>query len=100
MSNKGTPNIFGLLLHGQENAISRSHLESITGLDGRTIRLMIERERRNGVPILADNKTGYYLPNSESEKARWVRSLRHRANEILMTADAIEKAATDNVHRY
>lgn len=100
MKNENTKIISALLLHGRENAIPRSHLESITGLDGRTVRLMIERERRNGVPILADNKTGYFLPGNEDEKARWVKSLRHRANEVLRTADAIEKAAVDNGRKY
>ncbi len=68
----------------------RRELERLTGLDGRTVRLLIERERRKGVPILADNATGYYLPANEEEKAACVRSMQHRAKEILRTARAIE----------
>ena len=67
----------------------------MTGLDGRTIRLMIERERRAGVPILADNATGYFLPRSEDERAAFVRSMRHRAHEILTTASVIERGICD-----
>ena len=63
----------------------------LTGLDGRTVRLMIERERREGRPILADNATGYYLPATEHERAACVRSMRHRAAEILAAARAIER---------
>lgn len=88
----GQRKIADLLSYGQENAVSRRHLEKLTGLDGRTVRLMIERERREGVPILADNVTGYYLPASEHEKTACVRSMRHRAGEIMRTARAIEKA--------
>ena len=84
--------IADLLLSGRENALSRRELEAITGLDGRTVRLMIERERRAGIPICADNATGYYLPSTEDEKAACVRSLRHRAGEIMKTARAIEQA--------
>ena len=84
--------ISSLLLPGRRNALSRRDLEAMTGLDGRTIRLMIERERREGVPILADNATGYYLPATEHEKAACVRSMRHRAGEIMKTARAIERA--------
>lgn len=80
-----------LLSRGRENAIPRRELEKLTGLDGRTVRLMIERERREGSPILADNATGYYLPATEYERAACVRSMRHRAAEILAAARAIER---------
>ena len=82
--------IADLLLPGRENAIPRRELEKLTGLDGRTVRLMIERERREGSPILADNATGYYLPATEHKRAARVYSMRHRAVEILETAKAIE----------
>ena len=88
----GQRKIADLLSYGQENAIPRRHLEKLTGLDGRTVRLMIERERHEGVPILADNVTGYYLPATEYEKAACVHSMRHRAGEIMRTARAIERA--------
>ena len=84
--------IADLLLPGRENAIPRRELERLTGLDGRTVRLMIERERREGSPILADNATGYYLPATEHERAACVRSMRHRADEIRKTAEAIDRA--------
>ncbi|MDU3680961.1 MAG: hypothetical protein E7G07_13145 [Flavonifractor plautii] len=86
----GQRKVADLLSHGRENAIPRRELEKLTGLDGRTVRLMIERERREGRPILADNATGYYLPATEHERAACVRSMRHRAGEILRTAQAIE----------
>ncbi len=84
--------IADLLLPGRENAIPRRELEKLTGLDGRTVRLMIERERREGSPILADNATGYYLPATKYERAACVRSMRHRAGEIMKSAQAIEQA--------
>ena len=76
--------IADLLLPGRENAIPRREL------DGRTVRLMIERERREGRPILADNAAGYYLPATEHKRAARVYSMRHRAVEILETAKAID----------
>lgn len=81
------------LLRGQENAVSLRHLAHILHRSGREVRRTIERERRSGVPILADNATGYYLPADELERAACVRSMRHRAGEILRTAQAIEEAA-------
>lgn len=82
-----------LLSPGRENAISRRDLETMTGLNGRTVRLMIQKERLARAPILADNSTGYFLPESEDERAAFVRSMRHRAGEILRTAEAVEGAA-------
>lgn len=83
--------IAAFLNHGQENAIPRRKLEKLIGIDGRTVRLMIEQERRSGTPICTDNLTGYYLPATEEEKAACVRSMRHRAREIIKTARAIEQ---------
>nr|DAM38765.1 MAG TPA: Late embryogenesis abundant protein [Caudoviricetes sp.] len=53
---------------------------------------MISAERRAGAAILSDNVTGYYLPANKEEKARFVRSMRHRAQEILSAADAVERS--------
>ena len=87
----GQRSIADLLGVGKANAIPRRDLERLTGLDGRSVRLLIERERRAGMPILADNASGYYLPASDDERAECVRSLRHRAREIMATARAIEE---------
>lgn len=80
------------LSRGRENAVPLRHLKKLLEVDGRTVRLMIERERRAGTPICADNATGYFLPSTADEKAACVRSMRHRAREIMKTARAIEQA--------
>lgn len=84
--------IADLLRYGQANAVPLRDLAGITGLDGRIVRAMIAAERRAGAAILSDNQTGYYLPANEEEKARFVRSMRHRAKEILCAADAVERS--------
>lgn len=84
--------ISSLLSHGRENAVPLRHLTAMTKLDGRTVRAMIAEERLAGVPILADNSTGYFLPASEDEKAQFIRSMKHRAKEIERAAEAIEKS--------
>lgn len=88
----GQIKISDYLSTGQENAVPLCHLKTLTGQDGRTVRLMIQRERLAGVPILADNQTGYYLPATQEEKQRCVRSMKHRAEEIKRAARAIEVA--------
>lgn len=84
--------IASLLLEGSENGLHLQDLVRLTGEDQRTVRRMIHAERRQGVPILSDNASGYFLPSSQQEREACVQSLRHRAKEILAAAAAIEKA--------
>lgn len=81
-----------LLNEGAENALTLRDLMKLTGEDGRTIRRRIQQERLSGNPILSDNRSGYFLPQSEAEKACFVRNMRHRAKKILNAADSVERA--------
>lgn len=81
-----------LLMHGAENGLHLSDLTKMTDRTEREVRMMIHSERRRGVPILSNNRDGYYLPGSDAERAQCVKSLRHRANEILKAASSIERA--------
>nr|DAF83447.1 MAG TPA: PURINE OPERON REPRESSOR OPERON REPRESSOR, HELIX-TURN-HELIX DOMAIN [Caudoviricetes sp.] len=84
--------IVDLLSHGQENAIPLRQIAGLTNIDERTIREKIAAERLSGVPILSDNKTGYFLPANEKEKERFVQNMKHRAKEIERAAKAVEKS--------
>ena len=81
-----------MLLHGAENGLHLRDLCRLTGWKEREVRLQIHAERRRGIPILSDNVNGYFLPADEQELTACVRSLRHRAGEIMRTARAIERA--------
>lgn len=83
--------IADLLSSGEEHAVPLAHLVMLTGWDARVVRKEIERERRQGIPILSNNATGYYLPADEAERAAFVASMRSRAREIMRTADAVER---------
>ncbi|MBM6885724.1 hypothetical protein [Pseudoflavonifractor phocaeensis] len=78
------------LLAGQENGLHLSDLVRLTGWTEREVRHQIHLERRQHIPILSNNKDGYFLPGSPQERAACVRSMRHRAGEILAAARAIE----------
>lgn len=86
----GQVRIAPLLIRGQGGAISCRELANISGLSRRAVRQIIERERRFGVPILSNCTEGYYLAGDQKEAAQFVQSMRHRADEILKTAAAIE----------
>lgn len=83
--------IFQFLLAGAGQGLHLRDLVKMTGRTEREVRQMIQAERLRGIPILADNKSGYYLPSSGEEKAAFVRSMRHRADEIHRAAEAVEK---------
>lgn len=44
---------------------------------------------------MSNCKDGYFLPETEADRAACVRSLRGRAQEILNVADAIERAGVE-----
>ena len=81
-----------LLGHGPENGLHLSDLVRLTGWTEREVRRIIQAERLRGVPILSNCKDGYFLPETESDRAACVRSLRGRAQEILSVADSIDAA--------
>ncbi len=76
---------------GGETALSMGELKALTGLPAREVRRFIQLERLKGVPIVTGHTGGYYIAESERDLARFVRSMRHRANEILRVAEAIER---------
>lgn len=83
--------VSSLLLEGRNNALHLADLVRLTGWPERDVRRAIQRERQQGSPILSDNRSGYFLPGNEQERVLCVRSLRHRAHEILRAAACIER---------
>lgn len=81
-----------LLSHGQENAVPLKQLTTLTGLPERVVRRQIAAERKRGTMILADNKSGYFLPGTPEELRRFSRSMIHRASEIMAVARLAENA--------
>ena len=84
--------ISSLLMHGADHAIPLRHLKELTGLSDRDLRRRIQRERLSGIPILADNSSGYYLPADRTELDMFVRSMWSRSREIAAVAAAVEEA--------
>lgn len=64
------------LLPGQANAIPARQLADMMGIrDTRYLRILVERERRNGAVILSstdDLHNGYYLPANSGEVDRYI----------------------------
>ena len=83
--------VSSLLMEGRSNALHLADLVRLTGWPERDVRKAIQQERKQGSPILSDNRSGYFLPGNEQERALCVRSLRHRAHEILRAAACIER---------
>lgn len=78
---------------GSENSIPLRDLEALTGMDGRTLRQLIQHERLQGTTILSSSAAGsggYYLAASPAEVACFASAMRRRAGEIERVAAAVE----------
>lgn len=81
-----------LLHEGAENGTTLTELVQLTGEDERSIRRRIQTERKAGKLILSDNQSGYFLPATEDEIKRFIRSMSHRAREISAVTVVAEDA--------
>ena len=66
---------------GEENAVSLAELCRITGLENRTLRLVIETERRNGT-VICSSVNGYFYPETVQELQAYVHQERARSRSI------------------
>lgn len=87
--------IFDLLHSGAENGTTLQELVKLTGQDERIVRRRIQAERKDGKLILSDCLHGYFLPASEQEARRFIRSMSGRAVEIAAVARSAEAALAD-----
>lgn len=75
------------LRRGKENAIPAQQLADAMGIrDTRYLRVLVERERRNGAVILSstdDLHNGYFLPGSMDEVDRYIAQQSHRVKTTL-----------------
>ncbi len=81
---------------GRENARTAKYLAAMLGCDVREISAAIERERRQGQPIIAScdfKQPGYYLAANAKELRQYCGRLHHRAGEIHKTRRALLEAA-------
>ncbi len=84
--------IYDFLGHGQKTAVPLRHLEKLANRPGRAVRKMIQAERLRGVSILSDSSNcGYYLPENDVERDRFVKGMKRRAKEIVKVAEAVQK---------
>ena len=78
------------LHRGAGAPVRLAELAALAEMPEREVRRCIERERRSGVPICSDNRSGYFLASSEEERDRFIRSMVHRAVQILITVRAVQ----------
>lgn len=90
-----TLHISDLLHPGAENGIKLLELAALVGEDERIVRRRIQAERKAGKLILSDCLHGYFLPASEQEARRFIRSMSGRAAEIAAVSRAAEAALAD-----
>ncbi|MBQ9347797.1 MAG: hypothetical protein IJT94_10770 [Oscillibacter sp.] len=72
--------------------LTQRDLSAVMGYLMRSVRELIRTERLAGVPILSDNKQGYYMSEDREAVRRFCDSMDRRAREISAVADAIRRA--------
>ena len=70
---------------GRENAVKRSDLRDITGLNDRELRAVISRARKETPIINMSDGRGYYQPDDKEDLHRYIMQERARARDILAT---------------
>lgn len=88
--------IIEYLLIGKEHARTAKDLAAALKCDVRDITAGIEKERRQGKPIIASCdplNPGYYLAGTQEELQQYCNRLHHRAGEIHKTRSALLKTA-------
>lgn len=91
------PIITDLLNKGKENAININDLAiHFPEASQRNLREQIERERKQGNPILAKKNDGggYYLPKSEEEILEYLELLNHSIQSLQDVYTAIKSHLT------
>lgn len=87
--------IAGMLPRGSENAITTVELLRRTGYAcKRQLTKVIQAERKAGAMIASrtDGQGGYFQPATKEELERYIRSMDHRARQIMVTIATARKA--------
>ena len=86
-------NIADYLPKGKENAVNGAYLCALLHIDARALRNIVEKARRDMVPICASMEGkdgGYYLAANKREMQGYCRSLESRENAFRETREACE----------
>ena len=70
-----------LLSEREVNAVSTKELTAVTGLSAREVTRCVNKLRNRGEVILS-NRCGFYLPGSNGEVEKLVKTMRSRQKEI------------------
>ena len=75
----------------QSKVYSRQELAALMGVDDRTMRAEIRKQRRMGVPIMALKTGGYKMAETDEEKLELLKMYRNRALDELVTYNRLRK---------
>jgi biotin operon repressor len=76
---------------GEQYAATSRELERAIGVNGATLRKLVNALRRDGVPIASD-ENGYYYAETELEVRRTIAHMKHRIFGISAAIHGLEKS--------
>ncbi len=80
--------------HGKANAVSGVNLAKIMGVSGNELRRLVNRLRREGIPV-ASSSSGYFYAANAGEVYSTIRSLRKMESGLKAAIAGLECAMTD-----
>lgn len=75
---------------GKENAIHQEELARVLGVSTAMAKIMVREARQNGVVILSGVQ-GYWIPKDDTERKRFVATLKKQAFTRMKTAKQIQQ---------
>lgn len=94
-------NISAYIPFGKENAVTREYLCKVTGLDDRTVRDEISKERRKGCIILSSSeKAGYWQSDDLEEIKRHIRESDNRCRSEALRVQCLRKYVAEKEGEY
>ena len=92
--NSITGDFLRTLQTGEKSAITSRELQALFGITARDVRLIVERCRRAGVYIIANNE-GYFYPNSVDEVNGCLRRTANHVKNLAVTFAPLRKYARE-----
>ncbi len=78
--------------YGRANAISMRTLSKRRGVDPRTLRLLIQREREQGAPICSNwEQGGYFMSANKNEARIYYRQQRSRIRSAIAALNGVKR---------
>ena len=83
--------IIMLIPKGESNRISSVEIKNLTGIEGSTIRKIVNDSRANFIPIASDSN-GYFIAETPDELDHTIAQINSRIHKMIQAREGLKKA--------